>query len=261
MDESSEEKKKRRQRDRKRQRYADEPEFREKEKAYSRAYRLKNADAVKTRERVRRYGLSPEEYAAMVARQGGVCVICLKTPQKTLGVDHDHETKKLRSLLCDNCNLGLGHYDDDSAAMRRAADYLDYWQWRHAAPNNTGPSPFVLAAPNRFLAPTQQTIQYLEPEGEVITPIKEPTDHNKASLMVRRAILHELLQPFEPDLPPPVDMLQAVARAIVIEASQGDMTAAKEVLDRIDGKTPPTAPELDQVPATRQVNVSWKSPI
>ena len=55
MDESSEEKKKRRQRDRKRQRYADEPEFREKEKAYSRAYRLKNADAVKTRERVRRY--------------------------------------------------------------------------------------------------------------------------------------------------------------------------------------------------------------
>jgi hypothetical protein len=94
-----------------------------------------------------------------------------------------------------------------------------------------------------------------------MTPTDETNEESKVSRMMRCAILHELLQPFEPDLPPPVDMLQAVARAIVIEASQGDMTAAKEVFDRIDGKMPPAAPELDQVPATRQVNVSWKNPI
>jgi hypothetical protein len=140
MDESPEEKKKRRQRDRKRQRYAEEPEFREKDKARSNAYRAKNADAVKARERVRRYGLSPEEYAAMVARQKGVCAICMKVAEKTLCIDHDHEIRKPRDLLCDQCNIGLGNYKHDSALMRRGADYLDYWQWRHADPGNTGPS-------------------------------------------------------------------------------------------------------------------------
>ena len=94
-----------------------------------------------------------------------------------------------------------------------------------------------------------------------MTPTDETHEESKVSRMMRRAILHELLQPFEPDLPPPVDMLQAVSRAIVIKASQGDMTAAKEILDRIDDKTPPAAPELDQVPAIRQVNVSWKKSI
>jgi hypothetical protein len=48
---------------------------------------------------------------------------------------------------------------------------------------------------------------------------------------MRRAILHELPQPLDPDPPPPVDILQAVSRAIVVKASQGDMTAAEEVLD------------------------------
>jgi hypothetical protein len=39
------------------------------------------------------------------------------------------------------------------------------------------------------------------------------------------------------------------------------MTVAKEILDRIDGKTLPAAPEPDQAPAVRQVNVSWTKPI
>ena len=75
-----------------------------------------------------------------------------------------------------------------------------------------------------------------------MTPSDETTEAGKASRMMRRALLHELLQPFDP----PVDMLQAVSRAIVGQASQGNMTAAKEILDRIDGKTLPAAPEPDQ---------------
>jgi hypothetical protein len=65
---------------------------------------------------------------------------------------------------------------------------------------------------------------------------------------MRRAILRELLQPFDPDPPPPVNMLQAVSRAIVVKASQGDMTAAKEVFNCIDGKTPPPAPASAEIP-------------
>ena len=39
-----------------------------------------------------------------------------------------------------------------------------------------------------------------------MTPTDETTEDNKASRMMRRAILHELLQPFDPDPPPPVDI-------------------------------------------------------
>jgi hypothetical protein len=289
MGDSADEKKRRRNA-RRRQQYAGDPEVREKSKARGRAFKCKNKDAINAERRLRygtdpeyrasrlahgsktqrksdlkrRYGLSLEGYSAMLCRQNGVCVICLKEDvNKPLSVDHDHKTRMLRDLLCGGCNNGLGNYRDDPALMRRGADYLEYWQWRHADPGNTGPPPFALAATNRFLAPTHQTIQYLELEGEVMTPTDEPTQDNKASRMMRRAILHELLKPFDPDPPPPVDMLQAVSRAIVVKASQGDMTAAREVFDRIDGKTPAAAADADQTSknATRQVNVSWKNPI
>ena len=232
-----------------RHRYATDPEFR--------AARL--ADSKKSRRKtlLKNYGMSPEDFAARLADQGGVCLICLKRHEKSLCVDHDHKTKQLRSLLCTNCNVGLGNYNDDSAALRRAADYADYWELLHASQRNTGPPPFVLAAANRFLAPTRQTVHYLEPKGDVMTSTDEPTEEGKVSRMMRRAILHELLQPFDPDPPPPVDMLQAVSRAIVVKAWQGDMTAAKEILDRIDGKTLTAAALLGQVlsgvaPSTRR---------
>lgn len=80
---------------------------------------------------------------------------------------------------------------------------------------------------------------------------------SKASRMMRKAILHELHQPFGIDRPPPTDHLQAVARALVIKAAAHDVSAIKEVLDRIDGKTPaiPTLNDLSQL-----VNLSWKLP-
>jgi hypothetical protein len=245
MDDPSKERT-RRKIERAKQRYAEDPEFREKAKAESRAYRLKNADAVNTRARVRRYGLSVPEYAAMVARQKGICVICLKLAERGLCIDHDHQTRKARDLLCGKCNLGLGNYNDDSAAMRRGADYLDYWKSRHAGPHNTEPSPFAAGTRHGLPAPSPPTIQQPAPQGEFMTPSDETTEAGKASRMVRRALLHELLQPFDRDPPPPADMLQAVSRAIVGQASQGDMTVAKEILDRIDGKTLPAAPEPDQ---------------
>jgi hypothetical protein len=267
------EEKKRRRNERAKQRYAEDPEFREKRKASGRAFRRKNKDAINARRRLRnatdpefraakraqRLGMSLQEYATRLADQGGLCIICLKAREEPLCVDHDHKTKKLRSLLCNNCNLGLGHFGDDSAALRRAGDYVDYWGWCHAGQSNTGPPPFVLAAANRFLAPTSQTIQYLEPKGGIMTPTDEPTEENKASRIMRRAILHELHLPLDPDEPSSIDKLQAVARAVVNKATQGDMTAAKEVLDRIDGKTLTAA--ASAAPETpKEVVFTWQRP-
>ncbi len=130
MDDSVAEKK-RRKNERKRQRYAEDREFRERLNATNRTHWRKNKDAINVRRRGKyatnpkrraasrknslkwKYGMSVEEYAARLAEQGGVCIICLKPKEKPLCVDHNHETRKLRSLLCDKCNRGLGYFDED----------------------------------------------------------------------------------------------------------------------------------------------------
>jgi hypothetical protein len=87
-----------------------------------------------------------------------------------------------------------------------------------------------------------------------ITP---PAD-SKASRMMRQAILHELqCPPSDPDAPA-ADKLQQVARSLVNKAAQGDVSAIKEVLDRIDGKTAAGATESDDGPT--RVNVGWGKP-
>lgn len=74
----------------------------------------------------RKYGLEPEQYELMLREQGGVCSICGQNNDgKRLAVDHDHKTKRVRGLLCGNCNNGLGRFQDAAALLRAAADYLE----------------------------------------------------------------------------------------------------------------------------------------
>ena len=68
------------------------------------------------------YGITPEERAEMVERQGGKCAIC--GVGDTSHIDHDHNTGKLRELLCCCCNTGLGKFDDSPVTVRKALLYL-----------------------------------------------------------------------------------------------------------------------------------------
>ena len=73
-----------------------------------------------------RYSITPQDYDAMLAAQGGLCAICRQAPTKSvpLCVDHCHNSKKVRGLLCSRCNAGLGHFLDRPALLLKAANYL-----------------------------------------------------------------------------------------------------------------------------------------
>lgn len=76
------------------------------------------------------YGIEPEEFDAMVAKQGGVCAICGLPPRgkgngKHLHVDHCHVSGPVRGLLCSPCNTALGLFDDNSERLQAAIRYLE----------------------------------------------------------------------------------------------------------------------------------------
>ncbi|HEV2756189.1 MAG TPA: endonuclease VII domain-containing protein [Actinomycetota bacterium] len=70
----------------------------------------------------RRYGLTPEDFDSLLAAQGFLCPICLKRP--AVHVDHDHRTGKVRGILCEMCNGGLGQFRDNRQTIEAAIDYL-----------------------------------------------------------------------------------------------------------------------------------------
>lgn len=69
-----------------------------------------------------------ERYEQMVEDQQGRCAICKRHRsefKQNLSVDHNHETGKVRGLLCAACNRGIGLMGDSADMMRAGADYLE----------------------------------------------------------------------------------------------------------------------------------------
>jgi hypothetical protein len=78
------------------------------------------------------YGLSLETYNEIYDHQQGRCAICQRKPhqipsphRRRLVVDHDHETDRVRGLLCHDCNLALGLFRDRLDLLKAALTYLD----------------------------------------------------------------------------------------------------------------------------------------
>ena len=83
-----------------------------------------------------RYGLTLDDYDRMWAKQNGRCAICCDLPagklilrgtkmQHSLHVDHDHDSNKVRGLLCSQCNRALGQFRDDPKLLIAAIAYLE----------------------------------------------------------------------------------------------------------------------------------------
>lgn len=87
------------------------------------AWRLKNPSYMRNDHLVRTYGITSDDYDAMVEAQEHRCAICGQLTDG-LVVDHCHTTGEVRGLLCDRCNVGLGCMGDNIERLMRAADYL-----------------------------------------------------------------------------------------------------------------------------------------
>lgn len=94
---------------------------------YQREWRKQNPDKVKSYDLKRMFGLSLDEYNQLKENQNYSCKICGKHEddcRQNLVVDHCHTTGKVRGLLCDNCNRGLGFLQDSSEILKKAQEYL-----------------------------------------------------------------------------------------------------------------------------------------
>jgi hypothetical protein len=109
--------------------YRNRPEVKEYQKNYDKIYKEANKEKATIWYRASHlrteYGLTLEEYDILLKSQNNVCAICGKeSKKKAMCVDHDHVTGKIRGLLCDLCNTGLGAFHDNPKLVAIAAEYL-----------------------------------------------------------------------------------------------------------------------------------------
>jgi hypothetical protein len=94
-------------------------------------YKSLNLEEKKIRNRKQQvaiYGLTLEQYDAMIKDQNEVCALCGKPEtnikKQNMCIDHDHITGEVRALLCDRCNRGIGSFNDDIDLLEKAIAYL-----------------------------------------------------------------------------------------------------------------------------------------
>ena len=75
-----------------------------------------------------KYGIGAPEVSELIKQQGGTCAVCRERPAEQ--VDHDHQSGRVRGVLCGGCNAGLGQFGDDPDIIRRAIEYLIHWSTR-----------------------------------------------------------------------------------------------------------------------------------
>lgn len=69
-----------------------------------------------------KFGLSKLEYAQLLKQFKHKCYMC--GSKFNLCVDHNHKTGKVRGILCQNCNRGIGLLHEEIKRLTRAIKYL-----------------------------------------------------------------------------------------------------------------------------------------
>lgn len=100
---------------------------------YAKEWRKRNPRKSKNSDLKKVHGITIDEYEEMFKNQNGKCAICGKNESSTnpdgsiryLAVDHCHNSKKIRGLLCTMCNTAIGKLNDDINLLRSAIRYLE----------------------------------------------------------------------------------------------------------------------------------------
>lgn len=82
----------------------------------------------------RKYGIEKEEFELLWNKSTGTCFICgekLELPGyrngrvlKSVAVDHDHKTGKVRGLLCGGCNRAIGYFKENINSIQNSITYI-----------------------------------------------------------------------------------------------------------------------------------------
>lgn len=99
---------------------------------HQRRFRAARPDYHHGRNLKQRYGITVDEYHAIIASQNFACAICeVEIPDKLeykgkrpVAVDHNHETGEVRGILCSSCNLVLGYARENTHTLYKAIVYL-----------------------------------------------------------------------------------------------------------------------------------------
>jgi hypothetical protein len=99
---------------------------RSKHAAYMREWSAKNRDLQRMKVTLRNWGLTQVQYLAMFEAQDHKCAICgaQARAMRALAIDHCHDTGRIRGLLCQDCNMGMGQFADSPDLLEAAARYL-----------------------------------------------------------------------------------------------------------------------------------------
>lgn len=110
-----------------RERYQNDPVFRQKQLANARRYRATYPDralrSANNSHMRAAYGIDLDERAQMEKNQNGACALCGE--HKRLLIDHDHVSGRVRELLCFRCNIRLAGLEDATSWRSAALAYLE----------------------------------------------------------------------------------------------------------------------------------------
>lgn len=118
-----------------------QPNCKECEREYAKGYYARNRDRYRIKQAIwaeanreykrewhkanylrKTWGLTFDQLNEMIEAQKRRCAVC--SVQAELVIDHDHASGRIRGLLCQPCNKGLGHFHDDPEMLEAAAQYL-----------------------------------------------------------------------------------------------------------------------------------------
>lgn len=93
--------------------------------------RIADPDVYRAKKLKKLYGITLDQYNKVFEQQGGVCKVCGRPETATrndklkhLAVDHNHNTGRVRGLLCAGCNTALGYLSENPVVIKSLLDYI-----------------------------------------------------------------------------------------------------------------------------------------